>query len=58
MLLILPVLMVAACYESPVVVVNEPGKYKGAADPLLAKQRSAQQQEILKKRVMLVQTDR
>jgi len=58
LLLISTVLVVVACYESPEIVVHKPGVYKGARDPLLAKQRSAQQQEVLRKRVLLIQADR
>jgi len=57
-LLISTVLVVFACYESPEVVLHKPGIYKGARDPLLAKQRSAKQQETLRERVMLIQADR
>ena len=57
-MLISTVLVVVACYESPEVVVHKPGVYKGARDPLLAKQRSAKQQETLRERVMLIQADR
>ena len=57
-MLISTVLVVVACYESPEVVVHKPGVYKGARDPLLAKQRSAQQQEVLRERVLLIQADR
>jgi hypothetical protein len=57
-LLISTVLVVVACYESPDVAVHQPGVYKGARDPLLAKQRSAQQQEVLRERVMLIQAER
>lgn len=52
------IFFVVACYESPEVVMHKPGIYKGARDPLLAKQRSAQQQETLRDRVMLIQADR
>ena len=57
-MLISTVLVVVACYESPEVVLHKPGIYKGARDPLLAKQRSAKQQETLRERVMLIQADR
>ncbi len=49
---------VCACYESPGVALHEPGVYKGAADPLLARQRSDKQQAILRERFAQVQTDR
>ena len=58
LLLISTVLVVVACYESPDVVVHKPGVYKGARDPLLVKQRSAKQQEVLRERVMLIQAER
>ena len=58
LLLISTVLVVVACYESPDVVVHKPGVYKGVRDPLLVKQRSAKQQEILRDRVMLIQAER
>jgi hypothetical protein len=58
LLLIATIFFVVACYESPEVVVHKPGIYKGAKDPLLAKQRSEQQQETLRARVMLIQADR
>lgn len=48
----------AGCYESPEVTVYEPGVYKGERDPLLSLQRSATQQEQLRERFNLVQTDR
>jgi hypothetical protein len=38
LLLISTVLVAVACYESPKVVIHKPGIYKGARDPLLAKQ--------------------
>jgi hypothetical protein len=58
LLLVSTVLVVIACYESPDVVVHKPGVYKGARDPLLVKQRSAKQQEVLRDRVMLIQAER
>ena len=58
LLLIAAILIVVACYESPEVVVHKPGVYKGARDPLLVKQRSAKQQEVLRERVMLIQAER
>lgn len=57
-LLMLMFLTVGACYESPSITIRVPGEYKGAVDPLLEKQRLPQQQEVLKERVLLVQTDR
>jgi len=58
LLLTATVLFVFGCYESPEVVVHKPGIYKGAKDPLLAKQRTEKQQEALRARVMLIQADR
>lgn len=57
-LMILSLLMPGACYESPKIAVHEPGKYKGSTDPLLAKERTPQQQETLRQRFDLGQTDR
>ena len=57
-LLTLMVLTIGACYDSPRVTIRVPGEYKGAVDPLLEKQRLPQQQEVLKERLLLVQTDR
>jgi len=54
----LSLLTVGACYESPDIAVHEPGKYKGTTDPLLAKERTPQQQETLRQRFDLGQTDR
>jgi len=51
-------LALSACYQSPGVTIFEPGVYKGARDPLLAKERSPKQQQRLQKRFELVQTDR
>jgi hypothetical protein len=47
-----------ACYESPDVAIHEPGVYKGAHDPLLAKARSARQLQILRERLKRIQMDR
>jgi hypothetical protein len=55
---ILSLLMLGACYESPNIAVHEPGKYKGSTDPLLAKERMPQQQETLRQRFEVGQTDR
>jgi hypothetical protein len=51
-------LALSGCYEDPGVTLFEPGVYKGARDPLLEKQASAQQQQRLIERFNLVQTDR
>lgn len=47
----------SGCYEDTDVTIHEPGKYKGAQDPLLSQQASARD-EALKKRFQIVQTDR
>jgi hypothetical protein len=48
----------SGCYESPDVTLYEPGVYKGTVDPLLAKERSPEQQQRLRARFELGQTDR
>jgi hypothetical protein len=48
----------SGCYESPDVTVYKPGVYKGAKDPLLALQRSPEQQQKLRERFDRVQMDR
>lgn len=48
----------SACYESADVTIYSPGEYKGASDPLLKSQRSAEQQQLLRERFNMVQTDR
>ncbi|MEJ2641603.1 MAG: hypothetical protein P8010_18705 [Desulfosarcinaceae bacterium] len=60
---LLPVLLLLAttfwaCYESPGVTIHEPGVYKGAQDPLLAKQHSDRQLQQLRDRLALIQMDR
>lgn len=61
---ILPIVMVvvlislAGCYESPHVKIYQPGVYKGAKDSLLDKERTPEQQAALRKRFDLVQRDR
>jgi hypothetical protein len=60
--LLLILLLTAAlfwnCYESPAVAIHESGVYKGAPDPLLAKQRSNRQLQMLRDRLVLIQMDR
>lgn len=58
--LITAVLMtgLTGCYESPNITFYQPGEYKGEKDPLLQSQRSAEQQQRLRERFNLVQTDR
>ncbi|ADE14751.1 hypothetical protein Nhal_1617 [Nitrosococcus halophilus Nc 4] len=48
----------SGCYESMEVTLHEPAEYKGPEDPLLAKQRSPEQQAQLRERFERVQTDR
>lgn len=48
----------SACYESPDVTVHKPGVYKGGKDPLVALQRSPEQQQKLRERFDKVQMDR
>lgn len=48
----------AACYETPDVTVYKPGVYKGKKDPLVAMQRSPEQQQRLRERFDKVQMDR
>jgi hypothetical protein len=60
---LIPILLLTAvifwsCYESPSVVIHEPGVYKGARDPLLARERSDRQVQILHDRLVLIQMDR
>jgi hypothetical protein len=60
---LLPVLLlwaatIWACYESPGVTIHEPGVYKGAQDPLLARQQSDKQLQKLRDRLALIQMDR
>jgi hypothetical protein len=47
-----------ACAERANVTLHEPGVYKGAADPLLAKQQNPQQIETLQERFAKGQSDR
>jgi len=48
----------SACYQEPKATIFEPGVYKGAADPLVQLERSPEQQQRLRQRFELVQTDR
>lgn len=48
----------SGCYESPDVTLHEPGVYKGAEDPLLAKAQQSQHADELRERMLAVQTDR
>lgn len=51
-------LSLAACSDSNGVTLHKPGVYKGAVDPLIEKQGSAEQQEKLISRFNQIQTDR
>ncbi|UCE31319.1 MAG: hypothetical protein JSW68_15045 [Burkholderiales bacterium] len=51
-------LALTACGQETAVKLHEPGKYVGEKDPLLEKSRSAQHDEAMKQRFLLVQTDR
>lgn len=55
---LLSAVSLAGCYEEPQVTLYEPGVYKGERDPLLALQQSPDQQERLRQRFDLIQTDR
>jgi hypothetical protein len=57
-LLLAPALVMIGCYESSDVTIKEPGVYKGSIDPLLAKEKSQEQQDKLVARFKLVQMDR
>lgn len=46
------------CSNSDDVTLHKPGVYKGPVDPLIEKQRSAEQQEKLIARFNQIQTDR
>jgi len=51
-------LMLGGCSGEEPVTLHKPGIYKGPPDPLIEKQRSTQQQEVLLSRFKQVQTDR
>jgi hypothetical protein len=51
-------LILAGCYGPVDVAYHEPAHYMGPKDPLLAKERSPEQQELLLERFNKVQTDR
>lgn len=48
----------AGCYQSPDVTLHKPGVYKGGRDPLQALEKTDKQQQRLRDRFNLVQTDR
>ncbi len=49
-------LLLSGCYESPDVTFHEPGVYKGKIDKHELSQ--DERNEVLRKRIMAVQTDR
>lgn len=51
-------LILADCYGPVDIAYHEPAHYKGPNDPLLAKERSLEQQELLLERFKKGQTDR
>ena len=51
-------LLLAGCYGPVEITFHEPAHYKGTTDPLLAKERSPEQQELLLERFKKDQTDR
>jgi len=51
-------MVMSGCYESTGVTIAEPGKYKGAKDPLLDAKSTAEREDVLQKRFQLVQIDR
>jgi len=51
-------LILAGCYGPVDIAYHEPAHYKGPADPLLAKERSPEQQEMLLVRFNMGQIDR
>lgn len=50
--------LLAGCHEPVSVTVYEPGKYKGAPDPLLKMHANAEHKDMLKERFATVQADR
>ena len=51
-------LILAGCYGPVDIAYHEPAHYMGPKDPLLAKERSPEQQELLLERFKKGQTDR
>jgi hypothetical protein len=51
-------LLIAGCTEPPEIELHEPGEYKGKTDPLLNQSGTAEQEERLRERLLMVQTDR
>jgi hypothetical protein len=59
LIIVIIVSALSACYRSPAdFTYHQPGEYKGSEDSLLAKQQTADQQQVLVERFKLVQTDR
>jgi len=50
--------LLAGCYQSADVTMHKPGVYKGGRDPLQALEKTDKQQQRLRDRFNLVQTDR
>jgi hypothetical protein len=57
-ILVMSVLPLGGCYQSPDIAYHTPGVYKGPQDPLLQKESSPEQQQRLVQRFNQVQTDR
>jgi len=51
-------LIIAGCYGPIDIAYHKPAHYKGPKDPLLAKERGSEQQELLLERFNKGQTDR
>ena len=51
-------LLIAGCSEPPGIELHEPGEYKGKTDPLLKQSGTPEQEERLRERLLMVQTDR
>ena len=50
--------LLAGCGEPEKVTLHEPGVYKGAKDPLIAKTSTREHEDLMRERVLMVQTDR
>jgi hypothetical protein len=57
-ILVMSILPLGGCYQSPDIAYHRPGLYNGPQDPLLQKERSPEQQQRLLQRFKQVQTDR
>jgi hypothetical protein len=51
-------IVMTGCYEEPDLQLHEPGKYRGATDPLLKVAGTPEQDKRLASRFLAVQTDR